>query len=117
MSRNKPTRSRCAFRRSRALSKIFRKRTRIWYSDRSRGSRRNNPSSFCFSCSVNSSGSRRNSHISARNSFRSAFDSLALYARVIFFPLAIDGLVELLGHVEAVHHRLGLGQQLPAGVV
>jgi hypothetical protein len=48
---------------------------------------------------------------------RSAIDSFALYARVIFFPLAVDGLVELLGDVEAVYHRLGLRQQRPTGVV
>jgi uncharacterized membrane protein len=41
-------------------------------------------------------------------------DSFALYARVIFFPLAVDGLVELLGDVEAIDHRPGLGQQSPA---
>src|ERR1700758_1332304 len=117
MSTNNPTKARCPFRRSAALSKIFPNRTRVSYSDRSRGSLRNSPSSFCFSCSVSSRGSRRNSHISDRNSFRPAFDSFALYARVIFFPLAVDGLVELLGHVEAVHHRLGMGQQLQAGVV
>jgi len=42
---------------------------------------------------------------------------LALYARVIFFPLAVHRLVEQLGDVEPVHHRLGVGQQPPAGVV
>jgi hypothetical protein len=40
-----------------------------------------------------------------------------LYARVIFFPLTVDGLVEVLGDVEAVYHRLGLGQPFPAGIV
>ena len=36
---------------------------------------------------------------------------------MIFFPLAVDGLVELLGDVEAVHHRLGVREQLAAGGV
>src|SRR5207237_2582516 len=108
---------RSAFRRSRPLSKIFWNRTRISYSARNRGNWRKSPSNFCLSSLVRSRGSRRNSHISDRNSFRSAFDSLALYARVIFFPLAVDGLVERLGDVEAVHHRLGVRQQGPAGVV
>ena len=36
---------------------------------------------------------------------------------MIFFPLAVDGLVELLGDVEAVHYRLGVGEQLAAGGV
>ena len=36
---------------------------------------------------------------------------------MIFFPLPVHGLVELLGDVEAVHDRLGVGQQPPAGVV
>jgi len=40
-----------------------------------------------------------------------------LYARVIFFPLAVDGLVEPLGYVEAVHHGLGVRQQLPTSMV
>ena len=53
-------------------------------------------------------GRRRNSHIRDRNAFRSAFDSFFLYARVIFFPLAVHGLVELLGDVEPVHDRPGL---------
>jgi len=48
---------------------------------------------------------------------RSAFDSFALYARVIFFPLPVHGLVELLGDVEAVHHAAGVRQLVPAGVV
>jgi hypothetical protein len=48
---------------------------------------------------------------------RWAFDNFFLYARVIFFPLAVDGLVELLGHVEPVHHRLGVLEQIPAGGV
>src|SRR5262249_4748726 len=61
------------------------KRTRIAYSCRSRGSLRNNPSSFSLSSRDSSFGSRRNSHTSERNSFRWATDSFALYARVIFF--------------------------------
>ena len=36
---------------------------------------------------------------------------------MIFFPLTVNGLVEVLGDVEAVHHRLGLGQELLTGVV
>ena len=36
---------------------------------------------------------------------------------MIFPPLPIDGLVELLGDVEAVDHRPGVGQQAPAGGV
>jgi hypothetical protein len=40
-----------------------------------------------------------------------------LYPRVIFFSLAVEGLVELPGHVEAVDHRTGVGQQGAAGVV
>ena len=45
------------------------------------------------------------------------FVSFALYARVIFFPLAIDGLVEVLGDVKTVDHPPGVGQSVPAGVV
>jgi hypothetical protein len=48
---------------------------------------------------------------------RWAFDSFALYPRVIFFPLPVDGLVELLGDVEAIHYRLRVRQQRPTGVV
>jgi hypothetical protein len=40
-----------------------------------------------------------------------------LYVRVIFFSLRVDGLVEQLGDVEAIDHRLGLRQQRPAGIV
>src|SRR5947209_18841415 len=117
MSRNNSIKARCACRRFAAVSKIRWKRTRNSYSVRSCGSFWNSPSNFSLSSAVRSSGRRRNSHISDRNSFRSAFDSLALYARVIFFSLAVDGLIELLGDVEAVHHRLGVGQQPLAGVV
>src|SRR2546421_3918278 len=117
MPRNSAINARYAFRRPRAVSKVFWNRSRNSYSGRNRGKRWNSPSSFCFSSFVSPLGSRRNSHINDRNSFRSALDSFALYARVIFFPLAVDGLVELLGDVEAVHHRAGLGQRVPAGVV
>src|SRR5262249_3915255 len=117
MSRNKPTRARWAFRRSWAVSKISWKRPRISYNFRNRGSLRNSPSSFGLSSSDRSLGFRRNSHIQERNSFRWAFDSFALYARVIFFPLAVDRLVELLGHMEAVHYWLGQRQQVSAGGV
>jgi hypothetical protein len=34
---------------------------------------------------------------------------------VIFPPLPVHGLVELLGDVEAVHHRAGVGQPIAAG--
>src|SRR6516225_5938836 len=117
MSRNKPTKARSALCRSWAVSKIFWKRNRSSYSARSRGSFPNSARSFCLSGPDNSQGLRRNSHISERNSFRWTFDSLALYARVIFFPLLVDRLVEQLGDVKAIDHRLGLGQQRPAGVV
>src|SRR5262245_26374741 len=117
MSRNKSIKARWARRRSWAVSKIFWNRRRNSYSVRSLGSFPNSASSFSFSVRDNVRGSRRNSHISARNSLRRTFGSFALYARVIFFPLAVDGLVELLGDVEAVHDRLGLGQQVPAGAV
>jgi hypothetical protein len=40
-----------------------------------------------------------------------------LYARVIFFPPAVDGLVEQLGDVEPVHHRRRSWQQRLTGVV
>jgi hypothetical protein len=36
---------------------------------------------------------------------------------VIFPPLPVDPLVEELGDMEPVHHRPGVGQQVPAGVV
>src|SRR5690348_15370461 len=117
MSRYSPSSARNAFFRSPAVSKISLNRTRTSYNFRSRGSRPNNSSSFARSASAKSCGLRRNSHISDRNSFRWAFDSFALYARVIFPPLPVHGLVELLGDVEAVHHRLGVGQQPPAGGV
>src|SRR5437660_10645081 len=87
------------------------------YRVRSRGNLTNNRSSLAFSSSDRSCGLRRNSHISDRNSFRSAFDSLALYARVIFFSLAVDGLIELLGAMSASHHRLGVAQQPMQGIV
>jgi hypothetical protein len=48
---------------------------------------------------------------------RSAFDSFFLYARVIFPPLPVHGLVELLGDMEPVHHCFGILQQLPTGGV
>jgi hypothetical protein len=99
------------------VSKICPNRTRMSYSVRSRGNVWNSFSSFTFSSSLRSAGFRRNSHISDRNSFRWAFDSFALYARVIFPPLPVHGLVELLGDVEPVHHRLGVRQQIPAGGV
>src|SRR5262245_2423897 len=117
MSTNRPTKPRSAFRRSAAVSKILWNRCRNSYSVRRRGIFANNPSSFSASCADKACGLRRNSHISDRNSFRCALDSLALYARVIFFPLPVDGLVEQLGDVEAIDHRLGLRQQGPAGVV
>src|SRR6266852_3060867 len=117
MSRNSTSNARSAFFRSAAVSKMFWNRTRIAYSVRSRGNFPNNSSSLACSSSVRPRGLRRNSHIRERNSFRWAFDSLALYARVIFFPLAVHRLVEQLGDVEPVHHRLGVGQQPPAGVV
>src|SRR6266851_6441192 len=117
MSRNNSINLRWALRRLVAVSKILRNRTRISYSVRSCGNLWNSPSNFALSSGDSSSGRRRNSHINERNSFRSAFDNFALYPRVIFFPLAVNGLVELLGDVEAVHHRLGVGQQPAAGVV
>src|SRR3954449_1464008 len=116
-SSHNPVSDRRAFRRSAAVSKIFWNRTRISCNARSRGSLPNSPSSLAFSSSDRPCGLRRNSHIRERNSFRSAFDSPALYARVIFPPLPVHGLVELPGHVEAVHHRTGVGQQAPAGGV
>jgi len=45
------------------------------------------------------------------------FVNFALYAWVSFFRWIIDGFVELLGHMEAVHHGLGIWQQLAAGVM
>ncbi len=36
---------------------------------------------------------------------------------MIFFPLAVDGLVEQLSNMKAIHHRLGLWQQVSTGVV
>src|SRR6516164_6086787 len=117
MSSHSPVRWYSARRRVRAVSKIRWKRTWISYSTPSRGSRVNSASRFARSSGDTSSGRRRNSHIRARNSLRSAFDSFALYARVIFFPLPVHGLVELLGDVEAVHHAAGVRQLVPAGVV
>jgi hypothetical protein len=40
-----------------------------------------------------------------------------LYARVIFPPLPVDRLVEQLGDMEPIYHRLRIRQQLPAGGV
>src|SRR5437763_8398684 len=117
MSTNKSSKARCAFHRSPAASKIFWKRTRNACSSRNRGNLPNSTSSCCSSSFVSSCGLRRNSHIKERNSFRSAFESFALYARVIFFSLGVDRFIELLGYVETVHHRLGVGQQAPTGVV
>src|SRR5215831_12860341 len=117
MSRNNSTSARWAFRLSAAVSKTFWNRTRISYNVRSCGSSRNSPSSLSLSSGDRSSGRRRNSHIQERNAFRFARGSCALYARVIFFPLAVNRLVELLGDVEAVHHGLGVGQQRTAGVM
>src|SRR5947209_12586499 len=105
MSRKSPTRARRAFRRSQVLSKILWKRTRNSCSVRSPGTCRNSASSFCLSARVSSCGLRRNSHSKQRNSCRSALDSFALYARQIFFPLAVDGLVKLLGDVEAIDKK------------
>src|SRR5271157_348840 len=111
MSRNNSINARWALRRSVALSKILWNRTRSSYNVRNGGNFPNSLSSFSLSSRESSSGRRRNSHIHERNSFRSARDSFALYARVIFFPLAVDGLVELLGDVEAVDHGPGVEQQ------
>src|SRR5262249_41152249 len=97
MSSPNPVNDRKALRRSAAVSKVCGNRTRISYRVRSRGNLANNPSSFALSVSDRSLGWRRNSHIRERNSFRSALDSWALYARVIFPPLPVPGLVALLG--------------------
>src|SRR4051812_7754856 len=97
MSSHSSVKERRALCRLGAVSKMRWKRTRNSYRVRSRGSLANKVSSFVFSSSDNSCGLRRNSHIKERNSLRCAFESFALYARVIFFPLAIDGLVEVLG--------------------
>jgi len=40
-----------------------------------------------------------------------------LYARVIFFPLGVQCLVEQLGHMKAIRHAAGVGQKIPAGFV
>src|SRR5262249_46450118 len=117
MSSHNPVNDRKALRRSAAVSKVCGNRTRISYRVRSRGNLANNPSSFALSVSDRSLGWRRNSHIRERNSFRSALDSWALYAWVIFPPLPVHGLVELLGDVETIDDCPGVGQQSPAGVV
>src|SRR5579884_3283942 len=115
--RNSPTNSRSACRRLVAVSKISANRTRIAYSSRSCGTAPNSASNSCFCSSVSASGRLRKCHILERNCLRSARVSFALYARVIFFPLGVDRLVEQLGDVEAVHHRPRLGQQRLTGVV
>src|SRR5207245_1763533 len=113
----KPMSCLAAFRRSDAVSKIVLKRTRRLYSARNWGICANSFSSLSRSFSVRSAGSRRISHISERNSFRSARDSFALYARVIFFSQPVEGFIPQLGHVKTIGDALGVGQQALARVV
>jgi hypothetical protein len=44
-------------------------------------------------------------------------DNAALYARVIFPPLAVHGLVEPLGDMEPVHDGSSIGQQTATSLV
>src|SRR5947209_4297339 len=106
-----------AFRRSDAVSKIVLKRTRRLYSARNWGICANSFSSLSRSFSVRSAGSRRISHISERNSFRSARDSFALYARVIFFSQPVEGFIPQLGHVKSVGNAACIGQLFAARAV
>src|SRR3954470_16031689 len=115
ISSHNPVSQRRACRRSLAVSKISWNRTRISRSFRKRGSFSNSPSSLAVSSSVRPLGLRRSSRISERNSFRWALVSFALYARVIFPPLPVHGLVEQLGDMEAVHDRSGIREEAPAG--
>src|SRR5882672_10994973 len=98
--------------RSVVVSKIVLKRTRRSYSVRSCGMCVNNSSNLVRSFAVKSLGSRRNCHISARNSFCWARDSFALYWRVIFFSLAVDRVVEQFGHMKPINHPCRVGQEL-----
>src|SRR6516164_9324472 len=100
-----------AWRRRVVVSKIVLKRTRSSYSVRSDGICVNNFSSLARSSGVRSLGSRRNSHICERNSFRSAGDNFALCCRVIFFSLAVDGVVPQLGHMKTINYSSRLGQE------
>src|SRR5580704_10891895 len=92
-----------------SVSKIVLKRTRNSYSVRRDGICPNNCSKAILSAAVKSLGSRRNSHICERNSLRWALVNFALYWRVIFFSLAVDRVVEQLGHVKTINHPCGLG--------
>src|SRR5438874_10860168 len=106
-----------ALRRSGAVSKMILNRTRRSYRVRSWGIRANSLSRLSRSFSVRLAGSRRISHISERNSFRSARDSFALYARVIFFSQPVEGFIPQLGHVKAVRDASGVWQRLLACLV
>src|SRR5271154_4639752 len=106
-----------ACRRFVAVSKMALKRTRRLYSVRNAGICANSFSSFCRSSSVRLSGSRRISHISERNSFRSARDNFALCARVIFFSQPVEGFIPQLGHVKSVDHATSVRQSLLARLV
>src|SRR5271156_1884529 len=94
-----------------SVSKIVLKRPRNSYRVRSCGICLNNSSNLVRSASVKSLGSRRNSHICERNSFRWARESFALYCRVIFFSLAVDRLAQQLGHMKTINHPCRLGQE------
>src|SRR5262249_44594719 len=117
MSRYSPSKARNPCFRSPAVSKICWSCTRTSYNFRSRGNFPNSSFSSARSASVKSCGLRRNFPISDRNSLRWALDNFALYAQVIFPPLPVHGLIELLCDVEAVHNSFGVGQQPPAGGV
>src|SRR5208283_2769121 len=116
-SRNNSVRAKAACCPSDAVSKISLKRTRNRYSVRNWGICVKSCSSFARSCSVKHAGSRRISQSSDRNTLRSARDSFALYARVIFFSQPVEGLIPQLGHVKTVRDALGVGEQRLAGVV
>src|ERR1035438_6334110 len=114
---NNSVRASAARRRFVAVSKIALNRTRKLYSVRNSGICANSFSSFCRSAAVRLSGERRISHISERNSFRSARDSFALCARVIFFSQPVEGVIAQLAHVKSVGNSACIGQLFAARAV
>src|SRR5512135_1762656 len=113
VSRRSRLHHRAAVVRSPAVSTISLKRRRTRSNSFSFVIFSNRPSNACRSSGVKLSGSRRKAHICERNAFRSALLNFALYSRVIFSK-CIDGLVELLGHMEPVDHGTAVLQPLGA---